>query len=460
MSRELPGRVRELLAYERKDVPYYAGIAVPSTEADLSELPVLERADIRQAGRSLQSLSGDPDEWLATSTSGTTGEPLTIFFDSPPQALEIRLILQLTERLGVGGSPGILHLTLHAPGPSRAMVSPWDDGNVLTRWNLARLWQLDDRAFAERWERAVAGRILTAKPSVYGLLADRLGDRGTSAPVAVLMSGETCPPDLRRKIEDRFHCPVSSLYTMAEVGIVATECLAAANAYHCEQESCHVEILDGDVLVTPLANRAMPLIRYRSGDQARWLEGGCRCDRSAPAFELTSARSPRHLLTADGGLVSISTFMKTMISLPVDRISLAQQGPGQVRVDYQARVQLIESDRERAAAPLRSVLGPGTHVSFHRHEAAAFPLVDGRPVYPAGTDVSLGPSTEDLSRWLESWCAEHSLMPQAVILTGSALEPAFWTRFSDVDLTLVTDDPPEAWAGLTRLMRRYLPALR
>ncbi|MEZ0074833.1 phenylacetate--CoA ligase family protein [Planotetraspora sp. GP83] len=460
MQRELSSQIGELLAYVRENVPYYAGIPIPSTEADLSGLPILERADIQRAGRSLQSLSGDPDGWLATSTSGTTGEPLTVFFDSPPQALEIRLIRRLAERLGIGGSPGILHLTLHAPGPSRAMVSPWGDGNVLTRWNLARLWQLDDRAFAERLERAVAGRILTAKPSVFGLLADRLGDRGTSAPGVVLMSGETCPPDLRRKIEERFHCPVSSLYTMAEVGIVATECPAAAYAYHCEQESCHIEILDGDVLVTPLTNRAMPLIRYRSGDRARWLEGGCRCDRAAPVFELTSARSPRHLLTADGGLVSIGTFMKAMISLPVDRISLAQQGAGQVRIDYQARTPLTESDRERAAAPLRSALGLGTRVSFHRHEAAAFPLADGRPVHPAGTAVPLGPSLEDLSSWLESWCAEHSLTPQAVILTGSVLEPVFRTRFSDVDLTLVTDDPPEAWTGPVRLIRRHLPALR
>ncbi|GHH67228.1 hypothetical protein GCM10017673_14040 [Streptosporangium violaceochromogenes] len=334
MPEELSEKVLELLAYARENVPHYGSIPVPSPKGNLSGFPILERADIQRAGRSLQSLSGDPDEWLATSTSGTTGEPLTVFFDSPPQALEIRIILRLAKRFGVDGSPGILHLTLHAPGPSQAMVSPWGDENILTRWNLARLWQMDDRAFTGRLERAVVGRILTAKPSVFGLLADRLGDRGTSAPAALLMSGEMCPPDLRRKIEERFHCPVSSLYTMAEVGIVATECPTVANAYHCEQESCHIEILDGDVLVTPLTNRAMPLIRYRSGDQARWLESGCQCGRTAPVFELTSARSPRHLLTADGGLVAISTFMKTMISLPVNRISLAQQGPGRVRVDY------------------------------------------------------------------------------------------------------------------------------
>ncbi|GHH69942.1 hypothetical protein GCM10017673_21050 [Streptosporangium violaceochromogenes] len=128
--------------------------------------------------------------------------------------------------------------------------------------------------------------------------------------------------------------------------------------------------------------------------------------------------------------------------------------------DYQAQAQLIKSDREQAEASLRSVLGLQTHVSFHRHAAAAFPLVDGRPIYPADTAVLLGPSAGDLSNWLQSWCAEHSLMPQAVLLTGSVLEPAFRTRFSDIDLTLVTDDPPEAWAGLIRLMRHRLPTLR
>lgn len=36
---------------------------------------------------------------------------------------------------------GIVHLTLHAPGPSQAMAAPRGDGRRLTKWNLARAWQ-------------------------------------------------------------------------------------------------------------------------------------------------------------------------------------------------------------------------------------------------------------------------------------------------------------------------------
>ncbi|GAB2835170.1 hypothetical protein GCM10022221_37680 [Actinocorallia aurea] len=460
MPEKIPAEIIELLEYARENVPYYGRIEIPAIGEGLAGIPVLDRVDVQRAGRSLHSLAGDPEDWLATSTSGTTGEPLTVLFDRPPQALEIRLLLEHAARFAVHGSPGILHLTLHAPGPSGAMVSPWGDGNVLIRWNLARLWQLDDRAFAAKFEREAAGRILTAKPSVVGLLAERLGDRVTSAPAAVFMSGESCTPELRARIEARFDCPASSLYTMAEVGIVATECPASVGAYHGEPSSCHVEIADGDVLVTPLSNRAMPLIRYRSGDRARWLPDGCRCGRAEPVFALTGARTPDHLVTDEGELVSSSLFIKRMIALPVDRISLAQEGPGEVRVDYQARAPLAEADRESAAVALRAALGLRTRVSFHRHEAGDFPLADGRPVHPSGTAVRLGPSVEDLADWLERWCAGIGLVPQAAVITGSLLEPRFWTRRSDVDLTLVTDVPPEAWIGPIRLMRRRMPALR
>jgi phenylacetate-coenzyme A ligase PaaK-like adenylate-forming protein len=35
----------------------------------------------------------------------------------------------------------------------------------------------------------------------------------------------------------------------------------------------------GEVVVTTLSRRGMPLIRYRTGDLSRFLPGSCRCAR-------------------------------------------------------------------------------------------------------------------------------------------------------------------------------------
>ena len=61
-------------------------------------------------------------------------------------------------------------------------------------------------------------------------------------------------------------------------GIIALQC-PSGGLYHLQSESVHVEILDeagrpcapgeiGRVIVSPLHNFAMPLLRYESGDYA------------------------------------------------------------------------------------------------------------------------------------------------------------------------------------------------
>lgn len=129
-----------------------------------------------------------------------------------------------------------MHLTLHVPGPSQAMAALWGDGRTLTKWNLARVWQCSGPEFrrAVRW---LDGKVLTGKPTVLDLL-----DARARATVGVGL-----------------HCPVSSLCTLAEVGIAGSEC--PDGGYHLETESVHAEIGDDEVVLTPPANRAMPLLR-------------------------------------------------------------------------------------------------------------------------------------------------------------------------------------------------------
>ncbi|RZB19857.1 hypothetical protein StrepF001_01095 [Streptomyces sp. F001] len=61
---------------------------------------------------------------------------------------------------------------------------------------------------------------MTGKPTVLDLLAAR----ADAAPAGVIVSGETLDARARAGIGAGLHCPVSSLYTLAEVGIAGSEC--------------------------------------------------------------------------------------------------------------------------------------------------------------------------------------------------------------------------------------------
>lgn len=454
-------RLSAILRHARDNVPFYFG-QIPVEDdnplALLERLPLLNRETIRRAGHRLHALSDTSAEWRATHTSGTTGEPVTVVFDLAPQELEFALLVEHAKRLGIPQGAEIVHLTMHAPNSSQALRAPWGDGRVLMKWNLAWVWQRDDEAFI-RSMNWLDGRILTAKPSVLVLLVERLRGRSIR-PGGIIMSGETLSNDTRRLVEEAFLCPVSSLYTMAEVGVVGSECTTADSGYHVEGASAYVEIVDGEVVVTPLSNFAMPLIHYRTGDRAHWMLGECSCGRTEPRLILTSTRSQRHLVKPSGELVEISKFMAALSQLPVERISLSQEGLGRVRVDYRAPEPLSEPSRKRAALPLRAALGLETDVRFVRQSGPTWPVAAGNLVHPASSAVPLDLTAADVSSWLISRLTGWGVRPDAAVLTGSVLRASARSRFSDVDLTLFTNLEPELWVKLVRLLRQDLPVLR
>ncbi|MEB3327755.1 MAG: acyl-CoA reductase, partial [Candidatus Sericytochromatia bacterium] len=88
-------------------------------------------------------------------------------------------------------------------------------------------------------------------------------------------------------------------YGGVDAGPMGYACPACVgNEHHVHDDHVFVEILDpatgrpcapgerGEVVITSLNRRAMPLLRYRVGDLARWLPGACPCGLASPRLEL------------------------------------------------------------------------------------------------------------------------------------------------------------------------------
>ncbi len=112
---------------------------------------------------------------------------------------------------------------------------------------------------------------------------------------AVLSSGEPLPDGLRRRLESTWGCEVFDHWGMTETGYGGGVECAAHNGYHLREADLLLEVADprtglplpvsghsghsatGEILITTLGERALPLVRYRTGDAARWLAGPCPC---------------------------------------------------------------------------------------------------------------------------------------------------------------------------------------
>lgn len=464
----------ELLEYSRRHVPHYQSLVPPgpvtreNAVAVLRCLPLLRRAAVRSERPRLWSAEGDARRWRRVHTTGTTGAPLEVVVDDAAQHAELAALVRHVRR-HLGGHAGlaIMHLTLHLASTSRASLSPDPPDVALVKWNLSRAWQLPDDELRSALGE-LRGKVITVMPSVMAALCDRLGPFCGVEPQLVVLSGEQFTAGLRERIQETFNCPVTALYTLAEAGIVAYEC-GESGTYHVEETGALLEVVGdrgdplppgvaGDVVVTPLVNRAMPLLRYVNGDKGVWVDGPCGCRQPGPRLQLVAARTQHALVAGPSGRgvrrIDLAKLSR-QLDLSVSRI--ARDG-NEVVVEHDDPHPATDLQRTTIAAALRALLGADLTVRMLR--AAGTTSAAGPPADPGPAQPGFLPPG-DIAAW-----AHGALRGRpgvlAAVLTGSTLDPAAVSRFSDIDVTVVIDDEPcqEHWYALAAAMNRHLATLR
>jgi phenylacetate-CoA ligase len=118
-------------------------------------------------------------------------------------------------------------------------------------------------------------------------------------------------------VYDHFGC--------TEVKEVAWQC-PQQSGYHINEDEIICEVLVdgnpappgemGDIVVTDLHNRAMPLIRYRIGDQGMLTPDACSCGIKFSMMLPTGGRASDHILLPDGVMFSPYQFTTAIEKIP------------------------------------------------------------------------------------------------------------------------------------------------
>ncbi len=285
--------LRRTLAWARRASPFHAGrLAGLGLErlrhpTDLALLPRMEAADLAAPG--LLSVSQDEVARVVTlATSGSSGPPKRLLFSEADLARTLDFFC-----VGMGTLAGLDDAALVLlPGRRDQGVA-----DLLSR----ALPGLGARAVlpSEGWTPADLSGLLEAGAATCLIAAPTqlralLAHAGASAACrrclrAVLASGEPLPPDLRAEVELAWSCEVFDHWGMTETGYGGGVECSAHSGYHLREADLLVEVADcrtgaplpageqGEILVTTLGERALPLVRYRTGDAARLLPGPCPC---------------------------------------------------------------------------------------------------------------------------------------------------------------------------------------
>ena len=304
-------KIGKLLAHASKNVPFYQAlvkeyaIADPArvTPEEWRTLPLLDRQGIQAAGASLHSLSipRGHGRVRAVHTSGTTGRPVRVLRTELSNLYWSATTLRdhLWQRRDFKGKLAVMRSAEKgkAPYPDGSRSRIWGASNNVFKTGPAVSLNLNCTPDEQiDWLRREKPAYLMTHPTNLYRLAKYCLDNGIRLEnlSQALTLSEMLRPEVRDACRAAWGVGVSDIYSGRDVGYIALQCPEHEH-YHVQAEGLYLEVLneDGDpcapgetgrVVVTPLDNFAMPLIRYDIGDFAEVGEP-CPCGRGLPVLK-------------------------------------------------------------------------------------------------------------------------------------------------------------------------------
>ena len=394
-------RLRAVVRHAYEHVPYYRalfnrhGVNATSFRGvdDLHRIPLLTRNDIKANISDLRSRVAKPRQLAEGHTSGTTGSPLTVFYDRDMMAMSYaaldRQYAWAGARLKRGGDRiAIIRGNIIVPLAQRA--PPFWRRNHLHNQLLLSNFHLSPETF-DSYLRALKcfnPVALDGYPSSVYVLAKMLLNRGLRMSLkAVLTSSETLFDFQREAIERAFGCKVFDYFGSAERVLFAAECDRHEGHHICEEYGL-AELVDeagspvpsgteGYLVGTTLHNLGFPLIRYRTSDRTRLREIQCSCGRRLRVMDDVATKAEDLLRLRDGRLISPSVL--THPFKPVDSIEasqLLQTDLDRLLIRIIRRPDYSDKDSEHLVRELKARLGENMRIDIE--------FVESLPRTPAG----------------------------------------------------------------------------
>ena len=143
---------------------------------------------------------------------------------------------------------------------------------------------------------------------------------------SVLLSADYVPEVLIRELTEKCDCRVFTHYGMTEMGYGGGVECEALNGYHMREADLLFEIIDpetgravpdgeyGELVFTTLTRRAMPLIRYRTGDIAAFSPNPCACGTFLKTMKQVKGRLNNRIEICESGFLYMAELDEIVLS--------------------------------------------------------------------------------------------------------------------------------------------------
>lgn len=290
--------------------------------AELLKLPVLTKDELRANWRQMRSSHLPDREVIHETSSGSTGVPVNVY--QSKRYRQLHAAMEYRSRLWMGVAPGEPFLQIGAHGAQAHMKFKT---RILRRFRLLAeggsvidAFHIDPKHSGGLLRRAATrGKIVHVHGYTTSLVTiaklSKCLDLTWPEMKAVSSTAEQLREKDRQMLGEAFGAPVYDRYGSREVQSISMQC--SQGSYHIYADCNVVEFqqLEGAdagchaIILTPLDNEAMPMFRYRNGDSASPVEGGCTCGRSLPRMTACKGRICNNFVTPDGRIINGTYFL-------------------------------------------------------------------------------------------------------------------------------------------------------
>lgn len=356
-------RLKELISYVKKNSPYFAELYKNVNEnTPLSSLPVTDkkqlmgnfdswmtdsnitRSKVEQFMSNMSNVGTKLDgKYLVYTTSGSTGNPCIILYDD--------------STINVSSAIGVLRSFARKEDMSafmkfgrKTMALFADNGFYLgcgsVRYHLRKMpWKKNVMKTCDvrKPTEEIVSVLNEYQPSMIGcyptameLLATEQKKGNLNIHPAIIMTGgEKLNDDVREHLSQVFGCYVQTNYSCTEGGTMACEC--TAHHFHVNDDWVILEAMDENnqpvpfgtqsakVLLTNLANKICPIIRFEITDRIIMHNEPCKCGNTRPWLTLEGRTDDILTFDKDIKIAPLSLYAILKEIHEIERFQLVQQ---------------------------------------------------------------------------------------------------------------------------------------
>jgi phenylacetate-CoA ligase len=371
-------QLRLLVRHAYEHVPYYHDLFksihlhpddIASTK-DLDKIPVLTKDIIRDNPERLRAANFGNKDIVKLYTSGTTGKPLTLYYDKKRDYLNFDpFIWRYFSWAGqnVGGRAAKLSawtlppgkVTLYNPVRNLLLLSAY----ALNETNVGKYTEALKKYNVE---------YLIGYPSSIELMAQFMKANGMPRPVNLkgVFCHSECLHDWQRvAIEAFWGCQCFDWYGLEERVILGVECEQHKGLHLCSDFGI-TEFVDDrqselkKIIATSLTNYAMPMIRYDTGDAGYLLDERCPCNRGFPLFRLQGGREKSFAVGADGAHIPVANIDIPNVTEHIVQFQFAQKKRGFMELRIIKKSGFQDADMEKIRKKLEEKFGDNMEIEI------------------------------------------------------------------------------------------------